>query len=82
MTKSKLKKEKKRDDQGVIRAKEIAEAMAANMAANQADPEFELTRESRNQEAAEYALKKNRKQLAAAGIHIPGEPEEPKEPEK
>ncbi len=81
MTKPKQKKEeqeaKKKDKQGSTSAKEVAEAMAANMAANQVDPDFELKREARNREAAEYALKKNKKQLADAGVHIPGVTEDP-----
>ncbi len=68
---------KKKDELAGTKAKEIAEAMAANMAANQADPDFELKREARNQEAANYALKKHRKQLTDAGVHIPGDTEDP-----
>ncbi len=78
MPKSKLKKdEKKKDEPAGTNAKEVAEAMAANMAANQADPNWETEHERMGAESAAKVLKKHKKQLADASIHIPGVTDEP-----
>ena len=51
--------------------KSIADAMVANMVANQNDPNWDMEHERINQESAENALKKNEKALKDAGISIP-----------
>ena len=77
--------EKEKDSMNATNsAKSIAEAMVANMAANQNDAEFEKTKDEINAEAADYALKKHAKTLAQVGIQIPGYTDnlEPKEKQK
>lgn len=54
-----------------ISAQSIAEAMAANMAANQADPNWEIEQEQMRSESAARAFKKHAKELKDAGITIP-----------
>ncbi|OLS12706.1 MAG: hypothetical protein RBG13Loki_3681 [Promethearchaeota archaeon CR_4] len=66
------------DEKKGTSAKEVAGAMAANMAANQENKNWEMEREQLHSRAAKKALAKHEKELAKVGIKIPGKKPNPK----